>query len=93
MLKVPALIVKNTAMVDKQGNPRTDAMIMIDAIMVHPDMIDKLIGGLQLANCKPAPKVMPGRKPQTFTQQNFKIIDTAEYKTYINAKYPDKKDI
>lgn len=73
---IPGIIVKNPEMVDKNGKPEKSASIMPNAIMVHPDMIKKLLEGMN----------------GMFNKNDFQIMSTQEYKEYLNETYPDKKE-
>lgn len=67
------IIVLNSLMVDEQKKPIQEAAILLDALMVHPDLQEKLIEG------------MVG----IFGKKEFKIMTTTEYKEYLNATYSD----
>lgn len=71
---IPGIIVKNPKMVDEEGNPQKEAAILPHAIMIHPDMVDMLLEGMD----------------GMFGLDDFKIMTTEEYRDFINETYPDK---
>lgn len=73
---IPGIVVKNPEMVDEEGNPKKEAAILPHAIMIHPDIIDMLLEGMD----------------GMFGLDDFKVMTTEEYKDYINEAYPDKAE-
>lgn len=68
---IPAIVIVNPEMVDPDGNPLNEARILPHAMMVHPNMLNKLLEGFKGA----------------FDLDEFKIMTPKEYKEHAEVIY------